>query len=139
MKGRILMKKVSKILLGIILFIGIMVGGIRLFMNHQINQTYRRLDEVAVTDVSEVEDGTYEGIEETDLVKVAVVVTVKDHQITDIQLVRHENGKGTPAEAMIPEMIRQNTSEVDAVTGATMSSKTIKAAVRNALIQGIRK
>ena len=133
------MKKVSKILLGIILFIGIMVGGIRLFMNHQINQTYRRLDEVAVTDVSEVEDGTYEGIEETDLVKVAVVVTVKDHQITDIQLVRHENGKGTQAEAMIPEMIRQNTSEVDAVTGATMSSKTIKAAVRNALIQGIRK
>ena len=66
-----------------------------------------------------------------------VVVTVKDHQITDIQLARHENGKGTPAESMIPEMIRQNTSEVDGITGATMSSKTIKAAVRNALAQGV--
>lgn len=131
------MKKGSKILLGIVLFIGIIIGGISLFMRHQINQTYRRLDEVEIVDLSEVEDGTYEGIEETDLVKVTVVVMVKDHQITDIQLTRHENGKGTPAEAMIPEMIRRNTSEVDAVTGATMSSKTIKASVRNALAQGI--
>ena len=79
-----------------------------MFMRHQINQTYNRLDEVEIVDLSEVEDGTYEGIEETDLVKVTVVVTVQDHQITDIQLLRHENGKGTPAEAMIPEMIRQN-------------------------------
>ena len=77
-----------------------------MFMRHQINQTYNRLDEVEIVDLSEVEDGTYEGIEETDLVKATVVVTVKDHQITDIQLTRHENGKGTPAEAMIPEMIR---------------------------------
>ena len=131
------MKKVGKILLSIVLLIGIIVGGISLFMRHQIKQTYKRLDEVAIVDLSAVEDGIYEGIEETDLVKVSVVVTVKDHQITDIQLTRHENGKGTPAEAMIPEMIRQNTSEVDAVSGATMSSKTIKASVRNALAQGI--
>ena len=131
------MKKVGKILLSIVLFLGIIVGGISLFMRHQIKQTYKRLDEVAIVDLAAVEDGIYEGTEETDLVKVSVVVTVKDHQITDIQLTRHENGKGTPAEAMIPEMIRQNTSEVDAVTGATMSSKTIKASVRNALAQGI--
>lgn len=127
------MKKGGKILLGIVFFIVIVIGAGSLFMRRQINQTYKRLDEVEITDLSEVEDGTYEGTEETDLVKVTVVVTVRDHRITDIQLTRHENGKGTPAEAMIPEMIRQNTSEVDAITGATMSSKTIKAAVRNAL------
>lgn len=132
------MKKVGKILLGIVLFIGIIVGGMSLFMRHQINKTYKRLDEVEIVDLSEVEDGTYEGIEETDLVKVTVVVTVKDHQMTDIQLIRHENGKGTPAEAIIPEMIRQNTSEVDEMTGATMSSKTIKTAVKNALAQGLQ-
>lgn len=132
------MKKGSKFLLGIVLFLGIVIGGISLFMRYQIKQTYKRLDKVAIVDLSAVEDGTYEGIEETDLVKATVVVTVKDHQITDIQLVRHENGKGTPAEAMIPEMIHQNTSEVDGISGATMSSKTIKAAVRNALAQGVK-
>ena len=127
----------KKILLKIIVCIGLVVCAIALFMKVQIYKTYKRLDEVAIVDLAAVEDGIYEGTEETDLVKVSVVVTVKDHQITDIQLTRHENGKGTPAEAMIPEMIRQNTSEVDAVTGATMSSKTIKASVRNALAQGI--
>ena len=132
------MKKGSKILLGIVLFIVIMIGGISLFMRYQINQTYKRLDKVAIVDLSAVEDGTYEGLEETDLVKVTVGVTVKDHQITDIQLIRHENGKGTLAEAMIPEMIHQNISEVDGISGATMSSKTMKAAVRNALAQGVK-
>ena len=38
---------------------------------------------------------------------------------------------------MIPEMIKNNTSEVDIVSGATLSSKVIRAAVRNALSQGI--
>lgn len=33
-------------------------------------------------------------------------------------------------------MLKQNTSEVDGVSGATFSSKTIKAAVRNALSKG---
>ena len=83
-----------------------------------------------------VADGVYEGIAETPLVKVTVEVTVKEHEIVDIQLLRHENGKGYGAESMIPEMLKQNTSEVDGVSGATFSSKTIKAAVRNALSKG---
>ncbi len=76
------------------------------------------------------------GEEETFLVKVSVEVTVKNHRITDICLLRHENGKGYIAESMIPEMLEKNTSEVDTVSGATMSSKTIKAALRNALAKG---
>ena len=38
---------------------------------------------------------------------------------------------------MLPEMLRQNTSEVDTVSGATLSSKVIRAAVRDALAKGI--
>lgn len=91
---------------------------------------------MATVNLSKVADGTYEGIEETSLVKVTVKVEVKDHKIQDIQLIRHENGKGKPAEAMIPEMVAQNTSEVDTISGATMSSKTIRAAVREALAIG---
>ncbi len=99
-------------------------------------QAEQRLDAVPVTRISAVEDGIYEGEAETALVKVTVLVTVADHQIRDIQLTRHENGRGAPAEAMLAEMVRQNTSEVDTVSGATMSSKTIRAAVRNALAKG---
>lgn len=130
------MKKTAKILLRIVLVPGLLAGGFGLAMSRQIRQTYQRLDAVPVTGLSQVRDGVFEGAEETALVKAAVLVTVKDRQIQEIRLTRHENGKGAPAEAMLPEMVRRNTSEVDTVSGATMSAKTIRAAVRNALAQG---
>ena len=130
------MKKVGKILLVIGCILGIAVGGIRLVMKKQVSQMYEQLDAATVVALDQVADGTYEGTAETPLVKVTVEVTVEDHTLKDIQLLRHENGKGTPAETMLPEMLSQNTSEVDAVSGATMSSKAIRSAVRDALAKG---
>lgn len=123
----------TKLLAGIFAALALLVGGLGAVLSRQAEQ---RLDAVPVTRISAVEDGIYEGEVETALVKVTVLVTVADHQIRDIQLTRHENGRGAPAEAMLAEMVRQNTSEVDTVSGATMSSKTIRAAVRNALAKG---
>ncbi len=94
------------------------------------------LDSIPVTKVSEVKDGIWRGVEETPLVKAEVSVSIRSHVITSIELIRHECGTGRPAEAMISEMIRQNTSEVDLVSGSTMSSKVIRGAVRNALYAG---
>lgn len=132
------MKKVIKIVMIVVLSIAVLVGVGAVTMGQEIHKTYKRLDDVATTDLAEVEDGIYEGIEETALVKATVLVTVKEHQITEIELTRHVNGRGASAEAMIPEMVRLNTSEVDGVTGATLSSKTIRAAVRNALAKGAK-
>ena len=97
---------------------------------------YAQLDAVAVAAPEQVADGTYEGTAETPLVKVTVEVTVQKHALREIRLLRHENGQGAPAEAMLPEMLSRNTSEVDSVSGATLSSKAIRAAVRNALAKG---
>ena len=130
------MKKVGKILLVIACVIGIAVGGIRLVMDRQVGKMYAQLDAVAVAAPEQVADGTYEGTAETPLVKVTVEVTVQDHILREIRLLRHENGQGAPAEAMLPEMLSRNTSEVDSVSGATLSSKAIRAAVRNALAKG---
>lgn len=130
------MKKVGKILLVLALLIVIAVGGIGYLMKKQVSQMYEQLDAAAIVSLEDVADGTYEGTAETPLVKVTVAVTVENHALKDIQLLRHENGKGTPAEAMLPEMLRQNTSEVDTVSGATMSGKAIRAAVRDALAKG---
>ena len=130
------MRKAAKILLGCILALGLLAAGSGLTLSRPIRQTYQRLDEVPVTELSQVRGGVWEGEEETPLVRATVRVTVKDHQIQEIQLMRHENGKGAPAETMLPEMVRRNTSEVDTVSGATMSGKVIRAAVRNALAKG---
>lgn len=63
-------------------------------------------------------------------------VTVKSHKIASIEIKRHDKGKGKPAEAIIDAMVRNNTTDVELVTGATMSSLVIRAAVINALSQG---
>ena len=130
------MKRVGKTLLVIACVIGITVGGVRLAMDRQVTKMYAQLDAVAVVAPEQVADGTFEGTAETPLVKVTVEVTVQDHAIREIKLLRHENGQGAPAEAMLPEMLSRNTSEVDSVSGATLSSKAIRAAVRNALAKG---
>ena len=130
------MKRVGKTMLVIACVIGIAVGGIRLVMDRQVGKMYAQLDAVAVAAPEQVADGTYEGTAETPLVKVTVEVTVQKHALREIRLLRHENGQGAPAEAMLPEMLSRNTSEVDSVSGATLSSKAIRAAVRNALAKG---
>ena len=130
------MKRVGKTLLVIACVIGIAVGGIRLVMDRQVGKMYAQLDAVAVVAPEQVADGTYEGTAETPLVKVTVEVTVQKHALREIRLLRHENGQGAPAEAMLPEMLSRNTSEVDSVSGATLSSKAIRSAVRDALAKG---
>ena len=130
------MKKAGRILLVIACIIGITVGGVRLAMDKQVGKMAAQLDAVAVVAPERVADGTYEGTAETPLVKVAVEVTVQNHTLREIRLLRHENGQGAPAEAMLADMLSRNTSEVDGVAGATLSSKAIRAAVRDALSKG---
>jgi uncharacterized protein with FMN-binding domain len=88
-------------------------------------------------DMSRVNDGTYIGTADIGLVNVEVEVTVKGNKIASIKLLKHENGFGSKAETIIDEMVRSNTYEVDAVSGATGSSQTIKSAVCDALLKGV--
>ena len=123
----------KKLLIALIIFILFMIMSCQVIANNAV----KSIDSRPVVDINDVKDGVYFGKEETPLVSVEVNVTVKDKRIVDIALLKHENGKGEKAEEMIPEMIKNNTSEVDIVSGATLSSKVIRAAVRNALFQGI--
>ena len=120
------------IIAGFVLFIAIACIVVKIRMSSQVKDY-----DTTPVEVGHVADGVYEGHSETDLVKVDVRVTVSDGEITDIEILRHECGKGRPAENMIPSMISQNDVEVDAVSGATFSSAVIKDAVRNALRKGI--
>lgn len=87
-------------------------------------------------DMLKVEDGTYIGTAQAGFVNVEAEVTVENHQITNIVILKHENGFGSKAEKITEEMIKNNTYDVDVVSGATASSETIKNAVCNALLQG---
>ena len=130
------MKKPFKFLLiavsifAVIIMIAFVAVSIR--MNGQVKAFDR-----SIVDVSQVADGVYYGQSETDLVKVEVRVTVSDGTIRDIEILKHDCGKGAPANAMIYDMMEKNDVEVDAVSGATISSEVIKDAVRQALRTGL--
>lgn len=132
------MKKLIRALLLLLLALALLVLGGMVAMQAQARKSMAELDAVPVIPLSDVADGVYEGVQETPLVKVTVSVTVQNHAIAGIQLLRHENGRGAPAEALLEEMVQQDTSEVGVVSGATMSSWVITAAVRNALAKGVQ-
>ena len=126
-----ILKKIA-IITGI--FIAVMVTGV-VAMGASMGAKLKALEFTAI-DMERVADGSYDGYVDSGMVKVRVIVDVKDHKIENITLVEHQNGKGTPAEVILDEMVERNTDEVDAVSGATASSKTIRAAVNQALQKG---
>jgi uncharacterized protein with FMN-binding domain len=87
-------------------------------------------------DPSKIPDGIYTGDCDVNFIYTKVEVTVQDGVITDIKLLEHKNGKGKPAEAIINDILKKQSLDVDAVSGATNSSKVIKKAIENALTDG---
>lgn len=64
---------------------------------------------------------------------VIVDVKIVDHEIVEIDILKHINGQGGAAETIVDDVITQQTLLVDTITGATYSSKVILKAISNAL------
>lgn len=135
------MKKFIKVLGMIVGSVAVIIAvlfGVMFFKMNSITKTAMAKQINAEIDMNQVKDGSYLGSSDGGMVKVEVEVTVENHKITKIDLLKHENGKGQPAEAMLDEMIKANTDDVDVVSGATGSSKTIRNAVNKALQEGMK-
>jgi len=79
-------------------------------------------------------DGVYEGSSKGGPNSAVVNVTIHDQKITAIEIVKHDAWKGKKAEPIIPQrIIEQQSTVVDAVTGATNSSVVIMNAVQVAI------
>ena len=130
------MKRVLKTLGTVLVVLVCLIGVGFLLMSKQQNDALAKLVNVPI-DMAQVADGVYTGQSDAGLGKAEVRVTVADHRIADIALVKHVTGLGKPAEATLKTMVEENTYEVDAVTGATASSLTLRNAVNEALRQGL--
>ena len=92
--------------------------------------------EASLPAMNDKPDGVYRG--NYDLkgspVKVTLDVTVQDEKITAIKIIKHFCSPiGKKAEKIIDQVIIKQDLKVDAVSGATGSSKAILKAVENAL------
>ena len=79
-------------------------------------------------------DGIYEGTYKAGPNKALVRVTIKGGKLVDIEIVKHRAWKGKKAESIIPmRIIDSQSTKVNAVTGATNSSRVIMKAVQRAI------
>ncbi len=126
------MKKIKKALIILPVIIVIAFLGFKLAANKIISDA--KSIEFEEIDLSQLKDGEYLGNYEIFPVKVAVKTTVKSGEITKIELLEHFNGKGKPAEKITDNIIEKQSLQIDAVSGATVSSIAIKKAVEDSLL-----
>ena len=111
----------------IFLFVGLVIIG--------CSTAYKSIT-VRTPDLTQIPDGKYNGLYDLSgtPVKVILDVTVQDHKITNIKIVKHFCSPiGKKAENIIDRVIEKQSLEVDVVSGATGSSMSILKAVENAL------
>jgi len=128
------MKRKHKVLI-IIGSIVIAIAVVAVILFPSVEESLNQLASEKIQDVnlSEIPDGVYEGSCSVFPVSVKVEVAVENHAITDINLVEHNNGKGSAAEVLPGKVVEAQSLEVDAVSGATCSSKAILKAIKDAL------
>ncbi|MCB6203113.1 FMN-binding protein [Extibacter muris] len=103
------------------------------FVDYKNYQT--RIHEIQIEDVtiSDIKDGRYTGFYDAGYIYAKVEVTVKDGQITNINILKHNNERGALAETITDEVIAKQQVDVDTISSATNSSMVIKKAIENAL------
>lgn len=128
------MKKIWIIAASLVLLIGIVWGATYLI---QVRNYQNKVANLVTADLpfTGLKDGVYDGECDVRFIDAKVRVTVKDGRVADITILKHKNGHGAPAEAILGEIVQRQTLEVDAVSGATNSSRVLKKAVENALTQ----
>ena len=132
------MINVKKIVVGsICIFILVIVifGGKYLISVEKYKEAVKDI-KISNVDLSKISDGKYIGSCDALFVAAEVSVTVKNHKITGISLLKHKTERGKPAEVIPGNVVKAQSLEVDTISGATNSSKVILKSIENALKSG---
>lgn len=89
----------------------------------------------AGTNTTSWADGAYPGYAGGCHGRIQVAVVVRKGRIDRIELGRHKEKRSKQMAAMVRKIVEQQSLEVDAVSGATISCDAVKRAVKNALDQ----
>jgi uncharacterized protein with FMN-binding domain len=97
-------------------------------------QSCASLDSSAPIDLSLIPDGTYAGEAQAFVVKARVEVKVAGGRIESFDILKHTCSPiGRPAEVLAGMVVEKQSLDLDAISGATLSSTAILVAGRNAL------
>ncbi|MDP4090130.1 MAG: FMN-binding protein [Bacillota bacterium] len=132
------MSRRKKVMLTVVLTAVVIGGILGITFLQSLNKYKKTVNDMKIgtLDLNVVKDGEYEGSCDAGLISVDLKVKVKNHRIEQVDLIKHKNGRGKPAEAVIQEVLNKQSLQVDTVSGATNSSKVILKAVEDALNKG---
>jgi uncharacterized protein with FMN-binding domain len=117
------MKKVYFIIIAL-LFIGCASKEMRMV---------RQMD-IQKVDTKNIQDGEYIGSFSYSSFKYMVKTFIKGHRIIEIEILQNKDTKRAKrAEGVIPEIIKKQSPNVDAISGATTTSKALMKAVEKSL------
>ena len=89
-------------------------------------------------DLQMAKSGSYTGIQDSGIVSAEVQVMINKGEIREVIIIRHDTGMGKKAETITDSIIKYQSVELDAISGATASSKTILKATEKAIIKSIQ-
>ncbi len=135
---------IKKILSAVVVVMVVFIVGVVIFyfamvkpMLNEISQIQQM--EIATINLNDVADGSYRGDFTYGKFTYEVEVTVKDHKIESIKVIKNRKSKyAKMAEGILARIVEKQTLQVDAVSGATTTSKAFMKAVENALAKGIQ-
>lgn len=127
------MKRLGKIGM-ILLVLVVFFAGVTWMVAGQLSKKINEEVQIDEMNLDQMEDGVYmASYVYNEAMGATVVVTVIDHQIGEIVIEEHKTGLGGKAEQIVDRVIDQQSLQVDAISGATGSSKIILKAIEAAL------
>lgn len=91
--------------------------------------------QINMVDLETIKDGEYEGFYDVEYINAKVLVKVETNKIVGIQLIEHKHDRYS-GEPMVQKVLDAQSLEVDAISGATNSCKTVLKAIEIALTKG---
>lgn len=128
------MKRFLKIILSIVIVLVVVIAGSIFYITWGLD-TGSKL-QINSVDISSLADGNYPGSYDFGRWSNEVSVTIKDHKITQIAIVKDVAfPEQECTEQMISRVMEKQNTDVDVVAGATVTSKSYLKSIENALKQ----
>lgn len=89
--------------------------------------------EISTVDLDTASDGEYVGVCQNKILFAVVKVKIQDHKITDVEVIEHKESYMEQARQIAERVCDEQLLNVDAISGATLTSDTVKKAIENAL------
>lgn len=129
-KPMIQLKQRTVVIMASLLIISAVISG---WMNVSMLNRYRSMA-IADTDLSKLEDKTYRGSAKCGNFTYETQAIIKNNQITELSVLKNRDSPyAIFAEGVFAKILKKQTPNVDAITGATTTSKCLMKAVEQTL------